>query len=360
MKKRNIIIIAAVVLVGIATWVVVAQRGQKNTFRQDYHVEDISSVTRIFMADKMDNQVTLSCVEDDSIWMVDGQYEANQPMVDLFLETLHDMRVRQQVNKAAAPNVTKDLAAKSVKVDIYQKVYLIDWFKHRLRLFPKERKTITYYVGHETQDLLGTYFFREGDKMPMVVYLPGFRGFIAPRFIAEPMSWRSHRIVDLAVYDIERIELEIPAAPEESFAICREGEGFFMELLPGHQRVEGFDTARVAQFLSSFTNLNFDEYAGIVPHAELDSTFSKAPRTILRITDTKGTTRVLKTYIKYINPEDIITMPDTSMFQVFDLDRLYAVLDDEDTVLIQYFVFDNILQQASYFLGQTPTVFAKK
>ena len=359
MKKRNLIIIAAVVLVGIATWIVVAQRGQKNSFKQDYHVEDIASVTRIFMADKLDNQVELSRVAGDSTWLVDGQYEANQAMVELFLETLHDMRVRQQVNKAAAPNVVKDIAAKSVKVEIYQKVFLIDWFKHRLQLIPRERLTTTYFVGHETQDMLGTYFFREGDKMPMVVYLPGFRGFIAPRFIADPTPWRSHRIVDLGVYDLERVELEIPAAPEESFAICREGEGFYLELLQGHQRVAGFDTARVAQFLSSFTNLNFDEYAGIVPNAELDSTFAKAPRNILRITDTKGQTRVLKTYIKYVNPDDLMAMPDTTMYQIFDLDRLYAILDDEDTVLIQYFVFDNILMPASFFLGQNSKTYAK-
>ena len=360
MKKRNLIIIITVALMGIATWIVVAVRGQKNSFKQDYHVEDIASVSKIFMADKMDNQVTLTRVEGDSTWMVDNAFEANQAMVDLFLETLHNMRVQKQVNKAAAPNITRDLSVKSVKVEIYQTVYRIDWFNHSLRLFPHEKLTTTYFVGHETQDLLGTYFFREGDKMPVVVYLPGFRGFIAPRFIADPTPWRSHRIVNLDVYDIDRVELEIPAMPSESFAICREGEGFYMELLQGHHRTQGCDTARVAQFLSSFTNLNFDEYASIVPNVELDSTFSKAPRTILRITDTKGQTRELKTFIKYNNPDDLKTMPDTAMYQVFDLDRLYAVLDNEDTVLIQYYVFDNILQQASYFLGKDTNPFANK
>lgn len=360
MKRKNLIIISSVVLVGLIALFVVHQRGQHSTWKQDYHIEDISSITKIFLADKLDNQVTLTRVEGDTSWVVDGQFEANQAMVNLFLETLRDMRIRQQVNKAAAPNVTKNLATKNVKVEVYQKRYLIDWFNHKFQLFSREKLTTTYYVGHETQDMLGTYFFREGDKVPVIVYLPGFRGFIAPRFVADPLPWRSHRIVNLPVMHIDRIELNIPSMPEESFAICREGEGFYMELLQSHQRTNGFDTARVATLLSSFTNLNFDEYAKAVPKVELDSTFSMAPKTILKITDTEGNTRELKTYIKYVNPDDLTTMPDTTMYQVFDLDRLYAVVDQKDTVLIQYYVFDNILQPASFFLGHQFNPFAKR
>jgi hypothetical protein len=39
--------------------------------------------------------------------------------------------------------------------------------------------------------------------------------------------------------------------------------------------------------------------------------------------------------------------------------KVYAIIDDKDTVLIQYFIFDNILQPASYFLGQDKTGFAR-
>jgi hypothetical protein len=52
-------------------------------------------------------------------------------------------------------------------------------------------------------------------------------------------------------------------------------------------------------------------------------------------------------------------MPDTTMYQTFDLNRLYAILNQRDTVLIQYYVFDNILQPASYFLGADKTVIAR-
>lgn|SRR5574344_308492 len=359
MKKRNIIIVAIVVLLGILTFAVVKVNGRTSTFKQNYHIEDVNSITKIFMSDKFDNQVTLTRVQGDTTWTVDNTYEANQGMMRLFLETLNTMRVREQVNKKAVPNITKQLAAKSVKTEVYQRVYFIDWFKHKVRLFPHEKLTQTYFIGHETQDMMGSFAYRKGDKTPVIVYIPGFRGFITPRFIADPTPWRSHRIVNLKVQDIKSVELEIPSMPEESFAVRRKGEGFIFELLQGHRQVANFDTARVAQFLSSFVNLNFDEYAKAVPKVELDTTFSRPPRTILRITDTKGKTRELKTYIKYANPDDAQTMADSAMYEVFDLDRLYAVMDKKDTVLIQYFVFDNILQPASFFLGRGRSGFAK-
>lgn len=351
MKKRNIIIIAVVAVVGIVALIVALRGSRKATFSQDYHIEDTSTVTRIFMADKQDNSVLLTKV-NDSLWMVDNRYEANQPLIDMLLETLNTMRIRQQVNRNAVPTIIKDLSARAIKVEVYQRSPLINWFGGHLRLFTRERLTTTYYVGRETQDMMASYMFRDGDKVPCVIHIPGFRGFLTPRFVTDPLKWRSHCIVDLNVHQIERVELEIPAQPQESFAIVRSPEGFDMEWPIGHRRAEGFDTARVAQMLASFTWLNFDEFASIVPNSNADSCINgTTPRTILRVTDTAGNIRTLATYIKYTNPNDMELIANPEMYETFDINRLYAVIDNTDTVLIQYYVFDNILQPASYFIG---------
>lgn len=357
MKKRNrlLIIIAAVVVVAAALTAYLLSRP---TFKQDYHIEDIASITKLYLADKENNEVTL-VRESDSTWTVDGQYAANQPLVDLLLETLNTMRIRQQVNKNAAPNAVKDIAAHGIKVEVYQNVPFINWFNGKVKLFSREKLTTTYYVGRETQDMMASFMYRKGDDAPYIIHIPGFRGFLTPRFVTDPLKWRSHNIVDLDVHEIQRVELEIPAMEEESFAIVRDGEGFAMEMLQSHQRVNGFDTARVAQMLSSFTWLNFDEFASIVPNTFADSCVQGTPRAVLRITDIQGNQSELRTYIKYNNPEDIKAMPDPDLYETFDLNRLYAIVNNQDTVLIQYFVFDNILQPASYFLGSDKSSFAQ-
>ena len=199
--------------------------------------------------------------------------------------------------------------------------------------------------------MMACHMFRKGDKVPYIIHIPGFRGYLTPRFAADPMLWRSHNIVHWDIHHLQSVELDIPATPQESFAVRRQGEGFVFELTQTHTIVNDFDTARVAQLLSCFANLNFDEFAQNVPNSNMDTSFNAAPRAILRITNTDGVTREVKTYLKYANPDDSLAMPNESMYEMFDLNRLYAIIDNKDSVLIQYFVFDNILQPASFFLG---------
>lgn len=353
-KRRNLIILLATVALGLVALLLVLLLNHRSTL-DDFAVKNPETITRIFMADNKGHRVLLTHDinnTSDSAWMVDEKYYASAPNIEMLISTLTDMRIREKVNKAALPNVVKDLSTNNVKVEVYQKVYGIDWFKGKLRLFPHEKNTVTYYVGHETRDMMGSYILRDGDKEPYVIYKPGLRGIVNTRFIADPIPWRSHRITNLDVKNIERVQLNITAAPDQSYAVVREGEGFYLECGDPLVRVAGFDTARVAQMLSSFTNLNFDEYAMAVPKVEIDSVFSKTPKTVISVTDRAGNRREIKTYVKYTNPDDLQTMPDTSMYQVFDLNRLYAIIDSKDTVLIQYFVFDNILQPADFFLGK--------
>lgn len=351
MKKKNLIIICAVVVVGIVALVVALNGQKKATFKQDYHIANVGAVTRIYMADKQNNEVLLTRTAD-STWVVDNKYPANQPMIDLLLETLNTMRIRQQVNRNAVPNVVKDLSAHAIKVEVYARKPLFRLFG--LNFITRDRRIMTYYVGRETQDMMATYMYRDGDKVPYVIHIPGFRGFLTPRFVTEPLKWRSHTIVDLDANAIARIQLEYPAAPEENFAVVNNGAGFDFETAVGI--APRFDTARVAQLLSSFTWLNFDEFAEIVPNSNTNS-LEGAPRSVLTITDTAGRQTELRTYIKYYNPADTLAMPDSAMYSTFDLDRLYAIVNRTDTVLIQYYVFDKILQPASYFLsGETPAI----
>lgn len=337
--KRNIILIASIAALLIATVVVVIVLNNKPDPHDSSYQGDTSiPINKIVMADKLNNRVTLELIGDT--WMVDGKNPASKPMVDNLLETLQKMRIRAEVNRDAVPNVLKDIAAHGVQVDIYRGGEL----------------ATTYYVGRETQDHMASYMIRKGDKVPCEVHIPGFRGYLTPIFTAEAIKWRSHLIVDLDVYDIARIELEIPQVPQESFAVYQKDKDFAMELLEGHRQIQQFDTARVSQMLSKFKNLNFDEFASIVPNSRADSCVTGVPRSILRISDTKGGNHEVKVYLKYSNPDDEKVIPDAKLREELDVNRLYAIIDNKDTVLIQNWIFDFILQPASYFQGKDITL----
>jgi hypothetical protein len=61
-------------------------------------------------------------------------------------------------------------------------------------------------------------------------------------------------------------------------------------------------------------------------------------------------------YLKYNNPADIAAMPDEKLREELDVNRLYALIDNKDTVLIQNWIFDHILQPASFFMGKNITL----
>ena len=85
MKKRNTIIIVVVLLLGICAFFIVRHGSRKSTSDEIFHIEDVSAITKIYMADKLDNKVLLERTSD-STWTVDGKYPASEGMRDMLLD----------------------------------------------------------------------------------------------------------------------------------------------------------------------------------------------------------------------------------------------------------------------------------
>ena len=64
-------------------------------------------------------------------------------------------------------SVIKTLASEGVKVELYTQ---------------NKKLYKTFYIGGETADFLGTYMIMEGAKKAYVIHIPGFNGFLTPRF----------------------------------------------------------------------------------------------------------------------------------------------------------------------------------
>ena len=76
-------------VLAICTFFVVRHGARKSTSDEVYHIEDVSSITKIYMADKLDNKVLLERVADDTTWLVDGQYPASQPKIAYHYKKIH-------------------------------------------------------------------------------------------------------------------------------------------------------------------------------------------------------------------------------------------------------------------------------
>ncbi|MCK4569698.1 MAG: hypothetical protein KAT76_05355, partial [Bacteroidales bacterium] len=181
MKRNKLLLILTLVIVIIGILFLI---NRKYTTLDDtesgFAIEDTSIVVKIFMADKNNRSVKLT-KESPGKWTLNDKYLAHNYNISMLLGTMKDLKVRYPVSLAARDNVIRRLATIARKVEIYQEVYRINLF-NRIKLFPHEKLTRTYYVGDATQDNIGTFIQMEGAEQPYVVFIPRLRGYVYPRY----------------------------------------------------------------------------------------------------------------------------------------------------------------------------------
>lgn len=349
-KEKNFLSLGLLVVMIIVIAIVVLVKGNPTTLKQDYNIDDITKITKITIKDKNNKEIVLDKV-NDSTWTVNKDYNANMLMVNTLLGTFKDMRIREPLPKAARNNVVKDLAADSKKVEIYTTDYFIHW--GFIKLFKHQRLNRTFYVGGETQDEMGTYMLKKGDKEPFVVYIPNFRGYLSTRFSAVLDLWRAHTVFKYKGNEITKIKVELPTDESESFELIKNPKGFDFRLSQSGEILKQFDTTKVVALLSSFVEMNYERVARNISKVEKDTIFSRQPSFIVSVTDNKGKVNTLKTFVK-LNDPNSIAKDKNDFYQIFDINRCYALSTmSKDTLVMQFFVLDNVLQPASYFMLKT-------
>lgn len=347
MKKNRVLFIFALILVIVgALFIFNRSYTTLDDSESGFAIQDTSTVTKIFMVDKNNVSVTL---ERESInrWTVNNSYRAHNYNVGMILGTMKDLTVRYPVPMSQRDNVIRRLASIARKVEIYQMKYRINLFD-KIKLFPHEKLTRTYYVGDATQDNMGTYIKMEGAENPYVVYLPRLRGFVYIRFSTNIDDWRDHTVFNTQLQDFESVTVEFTESPEESFEVEADNDGNFKLTTLADNQVHTYDTLRMLQFVSAFKNIRFESLLNNkLDQPYIDSIASTPVAHIITLKDKDGDEFVVRTFRKGSIKE--IYEEDGAIMAPFDLDRLYAYVNDErDFVLLQYFVFDKVLRTASY------------
>ena len=353
MKKNNriTIIIAAllVVIAGVLIWnnrYLSTLQGEAS----DFQVWDTASVTKIYLADRRENESLLERQEDG--WTLNGIYKAHPKQVNYLLTTLYKIRIKMPVSVASHDNIVKQLASQSTKVEIYQIVPRVNLFD-KIKLFYHEKRTKVFYVGDATMDSSGTFMLKEGADKAYIVYIPSFRGFISTRFTANPDDWRDHTIFHEKLADIQSVEIDFNEDPEGSFRIDNIGRHQYKLTRLCDNKDLPYDTLKVINFLSSFSDLRFEAlFTNTMEQERMDSITSSpyVHNVVLKSKD--GSTQDMKTFRK------LVLNGVTDMggdYGDVDRDRMYAIIDGgKDFVLIQNYVFDKVLHDVRYFEAGNP------
>lgn len=351
MKKNKPIIILAIILIAIAVLLIWNNR-YLTTLRgdsADFQVWDTASITKVYLADRRDNETLLERTETG--WTLNTDYKAHPKKIDQLFYTLYKVRVRMPVSKASHDNIITQMASRSTKVEVYQIVPRINLF-NKIKLFPHETRTKVFYVGESTMDNSGTFMLREGADKAYIVYIPGFRGYISTRFTADPDDWRDHTIFHESLADIQSLTLEFGGEPMRSFRIENTGKHQYQLTRLGDNQVLPIDTLKVINLLSSFNDVRFEALINnITPQQRLDSILNSQFLHRITLVNKEGESVSMKTYSKRVQTINLIPEEDRDI----DVDRMYAFInDDRDFVLVQYYIFDKMLRDVNYYVAGNP------
>jgi len=228
--------------------------------------------------------------------------------------------------------VVKNLAATNIKVEVYT---------------GDNKPEKVFYVGGPTKDQYGTYMMLENSSTPFIMHIPGFNGYLSSRFFLDQIAWRDTKLFKHQFSDIKQVKLENIKEPNNSYIAINNGNNSFSLTDLTGKEIANFDTLIVKHYLALYKKINFERIAAEISESKRDSVFDSKPIYKIELTDSKDKITSLTAYLRPTAKED----KEKGTISEFDLDRMYGrINNDNEIVIIQYFVFDPLFLDLKYFV----------
>jgi hypothetical protein len=336
--NKNTKILAAIFFVLMLSYWLINKQPWRTTQRAitDFAIEDTSVVTKIFMANKKGEKVLL---EKDAAnnWLVNSKVPADAVKIKLLLATLHDIQIQKPIPPSMHNTAMGILASRGIKTEVYQGDKLL--------------KTI--YVGSETPDQTGTFMLIEGDDQAYSIHIPGFVGYLTPRFFLTEIKWRNKLVFDIAPENIAEIQITYPQNEKESFTFLKEAFKSGSRILNHAGNLVKADTLQVKMLLYSFSQKYAEGYYD-------DSTFTKSERDsvmglpafcTIRVKQTNGFEQKIALYNKLVGEKTKDRFDEQGNELVIDPEKYYAKITGiEQMASIQEYAFRRVLVKASFLI----------
>lgn len=335
---RTLLYVLAVLILGAGVWFFLFRDQKVFSGREaNFTVHDTAAVGRIFLANNAGEQVSLERSGDG--WTVNGEYPALQAHVNNLLRTLHEQQVQNKVTKNAYNNVIKSMAGNAIKCELYNR---------------NGKLMRRFFVGLETHNYGGTYMLMDGAEEPFVVQIPGFAGFLTPRYQPKAAFWRDRHIFSYPAQEIQSISVRYPLNNLNDFTVSWDGKdtnSVAVKLAPemhfeGKKPVMG----KTRAYLNFYADIYGEAYLN--GEAQLDSMLASVPmKSEITIQPKNGPAEKIQLFYYPLNRRSKNLDNESTDFENdWDGDRYYAVVHGgKDTMLVQRRIFDKMLRRGYEF-----------
>ncbi len=337
MKKNLVIILIVAVGIGLTIFALNMKSAENSTIAKEgltnFAIKDTGRIDKIVLSSTLGMEYTV--VRDDGgNWTNLNGDCVQDELINNLLETIYRIKVKSPVPKSEKETVMNNLNQSHVKCEIYVGGIL----------------SKTYFVGTPTRDHYGTYMLLEVPEEgrspdPMIVYIPGFRGTVQPRFNADWRQWACSGIFKYQPENVKKITLKNFEKPERNFVIESDGD---RELKVSHNGAykQIFDSTRVRDYILKFQKIHFNQYNYTLSPEEVDSVKKSDPYVRIEVEGHNGKNVTVTCFKMKAAPGDVDLNGNPLKW---DQNVMWAVLDNGDLVKVQYFVFDKIIKPLQYF-----------
>ncbi|MCE2740871.1 MAG: DUF4340 domain-containing protein [Sphingobacteriales bacterium] len=330
MNKQTKILLLVLLLLGSA-YFMISQKPWRNAEKaaDAFAVQDTAGISKIFMANKRGEKVLLERMLTNE-WLVNGKVPADFQKIQLLLSTLKQMQIQMPIPASMHNTAIAILASRGIKTEIYAGDKLV--------------KTI--YVGSETPDKTGTFMLLEGEDEAYSVHIPGFVGYLTPRFFMSEIKWRNKLVFNYQPQEIKQFKINYFQDNSQSFSYQKDlfEEQHVLKNAAGN--LVQADTQQVKVFLSAFHNKfveGFYDDSTFTP-TERDSLFKREPFCEIQIQLVQGKSQVLTFYEKPIGDRTKERYDAQGNELAADPEKFFVRIDGiEQIASIQEYVFRNIL-----------------
>lgn len=338
MKKKYLLILFFLLFLIAVSFFLYSKKSKLSTFEddsRDFKFKDTASITKIFIANKEGSQCLLK--RTNVGWMVNEKYNCRSEAILNLLEAIKNIEVKMSVPKDSKENVIKFMTSNAIKVEIYCGDELVK----------------QYYIGHEAPDSEGSYMLltnkdnNKNYKDPFICFIPGFIGFLQPRFISNETEWRDRVVINFIPPQLKQIKIKMADMPEDSSFIIDIVNSNLFKLSNIQNKEILFDEKKMRQYLIYLQNISYEVLITGKNKKLQDSLSLQKPFCELSIVtkDLKKSQYQFyrKQFMGDINPEIKVKYN-------YDPDRFYLKFDNgKEWALVQYYVFGKLLATKNYF-----------
>lgn len=335
--KRNLTTLVIALLLGLgAYWLYTKNgRGTIDSDVKEFAIPDPANIEKIILSNH-NNKIEL-VRKDGATWELNSKHTANTNKVKALLYVIQHVDVKQPVKKANQEKTINTIVTTGVLCEIYNK---------------ENNLMKAYYVADSIQGGTGMVLVDLSENKPVemafVTYVAGVDENLATNYFTDEKLWRDNTVFSYSDGQIKSVKLQVPLMPQADYELTRDNQGNYrIKMLATSNELPNLDTLSVKQYLSYFSQLNFERFETDLSEAERDKLLKSTPLNILTLTDMLGKTNTVRFYPlkNFRNIKD----KDGKLLEI-DPDRMLALLNNQtDLVVVKYFEFGKVMPPAVYF-----------